>query len=65
MKAIGTIIVVGLLAITLAIIKAAWQHGHRPMPTKLQARASHGPDISHCFSEEEERELWDCIRHED
>lgn len=23
-----------------------------------------GPDISHCFADDETRELWDCIRHE-
>ena len=65
MKLTATIIVACLLAMCLPIIKAAWLHGQQaPIPIP-KARESHGPDISHCFSEAEERELWDCIRHED
>lgn len=65
MKLTATIIVAGLLAMSLPIIKVAAEHGSRPLPKQAKARESYGPDISHCFSEEEERDLWDCIRHEE
>ena len=30
-----------------------------------QPRQDYRPDISHCFDEGEQRELWDCIRYVD
>jgi len=63
-RLIFTIILAGLLLATMTIVKAAWQHGNRPQEAEPEIRSTHGPDVSHCFKEEEERELWDCIRHE-
>lgn len=64
MRTLAGFIAVCLLAMTLTIVQAAYQHGNRPTPPTVEVRESYGPDISHCFLPDEPRELWDCIRHE-
>jgi hypothetical protein len=49
---------------SIVIVKTAHDAAaSRHTKTLPEIRLTIGPDVSHCFSEEEERSLWDCIRH--
>ena len=55
----------GLAALVLYLLLAIWgfekaKANAAPQP---QVPTDYRPDISHCFHTDEERELWDCIRH--
>lgn len=61
--AMGLIALFGVIVFTcLGILQARANAMEPPTPTQMSQR---GPDISHCFAEGEERDLWDCIRHVD
>jgi len=50
--------------ISVTVLATLW-HKVYAQPTPAPAQVSQlGPDISHCFNDDETRELWDCIRHE-
>ena len=63
------IVALALTALALSwviLCIAFWNHAVAASvttPVTPSVITSHQPDISHCFADDETRELWDCIRH--
>lgn len=61
------VVVSGIILLAIYLMLAIWGYEQSKRVAALTPQPvipkDYRPDISHCFHTDEERELWDCIRH--